>query len=134
MPKNKKDYQICPSITWALLNQNKNKYALKPYKNEMAWMETPNVPLKLHYGSRLSLKSLQKWRENRYRSRVTVKPPKSIGMSTMEKTIHASYEDTGRKVSNNTIKTQVTSSKNYVMCYGGWEALEKHDEQAISIR
>ena len=52
----------------------------------------------------------------------------------MGKTIRASYEDTRRRVSNNTIKTQATSSKNYVMCYGGWEALEKHDEQAISMR
>ena len=29
----------------------------------------------------------------------------------MGKTIHAPYEDTGRRVSNNTIKTQATSSR-----------------------
>ena len=47
-------------MTQVLLNQNKNKEALKPYKNEIARMETPKVPLKLHYRSRLSHKSLQK--------------------------------------------------------------------------
>ena len=46
-------------MTRALLKQNKNKDALKPYKNEKTRMETPKVPLKLHYGSRLPLKSLQ---------------------------------------------------------------------------
>ena len=73
-------------------------------------MENPKVPLKLHYGSRLPLKSLQKWLENWYRSRVAVEPPQSIGMSIKEKTIHVPYEDTRCKVSNNTIKTHVTSS------------------------
>ena len=29
----KKNHQICPSMTRALLNQNKNKEALRPYKN-----------------------------------------------------------------------------------------------------
>ena len=79
MSKKKKDHQICSSMTRALLKQNKNKDALKPYKNEKTRMETPKVPLKLHYGSRLPLKSLQKWFENWYQSWVTVKPPKSIG-------------------------------------------------------
>ena len=60
LSKKKKDHQICPSMTRALLNQNKNKEALKPYKKEMARTKTPKVPLKLHYGSRLHLKSLQK--------------------------------------------------------------------------
>ena len=60
LPKKKKDHQICPSMTQALLNQNKNKEALKPYKNELATTETPKVPLKLYYESRLPLKSLQK--------------------------------------------------------------------------
>ena len=32
MPKKKKDHQICPSMAWALLNQKKNKEALKTYK------------------------------------------------------------------------------------------------------
>ena len=59
LPKKKKDHQIYPNMTWALLTQNKNKEALKSYKNEMARMETLKVPLKLHYGSRLPLKSLQ---------------------------------------------------------------------------
>ena len=59
----------------------------KPYKNEMTRTETPKVPLKLHYGSRLPLKSLQKWLENRYWSRVAVKLLKNIGISTKGKTI-----------------------------------------------
>ena len=52
----------------------------------------------------------------------------------MGKTIRAPYDDTWCRVSDNTIKTQAMSLKNYVMCYGGWEALEEHDEQAISTR
>ena len=28
LPKNKKDRQICPNMTWAILNQNKNKEVL----------------------------------------------------------------------------------------------------------
>ena len=51
LPKKNKDHQISPSMTRALLNQNKNKEALKPYKNEMIRMKTPKAPLKLHYGS-----------------------------------------------------------------------------------
>ena len=52
----KKTIKFVP-IWRALLNQNKNKEALKPYKNEMARMETPKVLLKLHYGSRTLEKS-----------------------------------------------------------------------------
>ena len=59
LPKKKEDHQMCPSMTRALLNQNKNKEVLKSYKNEMERTKTPKVPLKLHYGSRLPLKSLQ---------------------------------------------------------------------------
>ena len=52
-------------MTRGLLNQNKNKEALKPYKNEMTRMETPKVPLKLHYESRLPLKRpFKKWLKN----------------------------------------------------------------------
>ena len=32
LPKKKKNHQICPSMTQALLNQNKNKRTLKPNK------------------------------------------------------------------------------------------------------
>ena len=93
-----------------LLNQNKNKEDLKPYKNEMARMGTPKVPLKLYYGFILPLKSLQKLLENRYQSRVVVEPPKSIGISTKGKTIRVPYEDTRCRVSNNIIKTHAMSS------------------------
>ena len=109
LSKNKKDHQICHSMTRTLLNQNKNKEALKTYTRKSR-TKTPKVSLKLPYGSRLPLKSLQKWLENRYRSRVAVEPPKSIEMRTKGKTKHVPYEDIRCRVSNNTIKTHVTSS------------------------
>ena len=123
LPKNKKNHQICPSMTQVLLNQNKNKEALKPYKNEIARMETPKVPLKLRYRSTLSHKSLQKWLKNWFRSRVAVEPLRSIEMSTKEKTIRVPYKDTIHRISNNIIETRVTSWKDYVMCDGGEETL-----------
>ena len=57
-------------------------------------------------------------------------------MSTNEKTTHTLYKGMGRgaRGTNDKIKTHAISSKDYVMCYGGWEALEEHDEQAISTR
>ena len=51
-------------------------------------------------------------------------------MSTNGKTTHTLY----KAMSDDKIKTHAISSKDYVMCYGGWEALEEHDEQAISTR
>ena len=41
--------------------------------------ETFKVPLKLHYGSKLHSKSLQKWLENQCQSWVATEPPRSIG-------------------------------------------------------
>ena len=42
--------------------------------------------------------------------------------------------ENGKCKSNNMTEIYVMNSKDYVMCYGGWEALEEHDEQAISTR
>ena len=114
-----------------LLNQNKNKEALKPYKKEMARTKTPKVPLKLHYGSRLHLKSLQKWLENWYRNQLAIEPPKSIGMSTKRKTIRVSYEDTRWRTSNNTIKTHVTSSQSYIL-HKRWEKTQEYHNEVRS--
>ena len=54
-----------------------NIWTLKGQKQIKREKETPKLPLKLHYGSKLPSKSLQKWLKNQCWSRVAAKPPRS---------------------------------------------------------
>ena len=81
--------------------------------------ETPKLPLKLHYGSKLPSKSLQKWLKNQYQSQVATKPPRSTRMNPYKKKKKTYY--TRRRVSNNMIETRTMSSNDYIVHNGGEE-------------
>ena len=62
-----------------------NIWTLKGQKQIKREKETPKLPLKLHYGSKLPSKSLQKWLKNQCWSRVAAKPPRSTRTNPYKK-------------------------------------------------
>ena len=71
------------------------------------------MPLKLHYGSRLPLKSLPKWLKNRCRSQIAIEPPRGTRTSVYKGKNHT------RTSANNMIKTHAMSLKDYNVHTGG---------------
>ena len=55
----------------------------------------------------------------------------TIGASIKRKAILVPYEDTRRRVSNNTIKKHATNSKSYITHNGEGQTLENHDSKYL---